>query len=229
MSGDLTFEQYRFIGLQEQHAEVDGALATISESYTATAMRYDIPAVIDTGKFRPRKGDSIFIRVDKVINDQPWKKYLRLYVPQYDHSFLSRAFFHVYPDYCDFLTRMHTPRYKTPSADVYNNLNLLTQITSIEKINKEKYMAGPTAFACREIYELMHQCYQLRGEYVERRKIVNRLALRYKWSEVRKEYEFVQARKECHEKAEALRRQPLPSLEPLPPGTPRIILIGRGE
>jgi hypothetical protein len=229
MPENLTFERHRLIGLQEQHAEVDGARAIISESYTATAIRYGVPAVIDTGKFRPRKGDPIFIRVDKVINNQPWKKYLKIYVPQHDHSFMSRAFFLIHPDYCDFLIRMYTPRYKNPSETVYNHLILLTQIMSVEKIHQEKYAIGPEAFAYPWLYDLMHRCYQLRKEYVITRRIVYSLAKKHGWSQVKRERELVQARTEYHEKAEVLRQTPLPSpLEPLPPGMQKIILIGQG-
>lgn len=226
---NLTFEQYRLVGLQEQHAEVDGARAIISESYTATALRYNVPAVIDTGKFRPRKGDPIFIRVDKVINNQPWKKYLRIYVPQHDRSFMSRGFSRVYPDYCDFLIRMHTSRFKNPSDPVYNYLVLLSQIMSVEKIHQEKYTIGSTAFACPWAYELMHQCYQLREEYVITRRIIYSLAKKHKWSEVKRERELILARTQYHEKAEELRQASLPTpLDPLPPGTPKILLIEQG-
>jgi hypothetical protein len=222
---ELTYEQYCFIGLQEQHAEADGIKAVISESYTATALRYGVPPVFETGKFRPRKGDAIVIRSDKVINKQPWEKYCREYQPQCDHSFLSRAFSQCHTHYCDFLVRKYTNRFNSPSQDVLDKLNLLTQITSVEKIFQEKYAAGLKAFAFPPVYQLLHQCYQLRQAYAGHRWAINVLAKKRGWSEEKREVMYIQARKEHHDEAERLRLSSLPSLPPLPLGTPRIILL----
>lgn len=232
MSDLLTFEQYRLIGLKEQHAEVDAARAIVSESYSATALRFGIPLTIETGKFRPKAGDPITIRADKVINEYPWRLYLQKYVPQHDRSFLSRAFVEVYTGYCDFLLRMYTPRFRTPSQEVMGYLTLLTQLTAIEKILREKWVNGPQAFAYPGVYALMSQCYQLREEYATRRHAINSLAKKYQWGEVRKEAEFLLLRREYRGRAETLREsQTHLVVEPLPSGTPSIILlpVGRSE
>lgn len=222
----LTWQEYRSIGLAEQHAEVDVAQTIISESYTATARRLGIPPIIDTGKFRPKKGDPITIRVDKVINQHPWEQYRKTYLPQYDHSFLSRAFLRVHPGYCDFLTRFYTSRFRTPAPQVYLYLSVLTQLTSAEKIMEEKWLAGPQAFAYPGVYELMNQCYQIRREYAEKHKAVNSLAKRYAWGVVRKEAERLLLRREYRVRSEQLRTlaQGI-TLEALPQGYSRILLL----
>ena len=229
MSDLLTFEEYRRIGLQEQHAEIDVARAIISESYTAAAMRLGIPACIDTGKFRPKKGDAIRIRVDKVVNEHPWNMYKKKYIPQHDHSFLSRAFVRVHPGYCDFLIRFYTSRYRTPAPQVQRYLELLAELTSAEKIMREKWLGGPKAFAFPAVYEIMDQCYHLRDEYAARCKAINSLAKRYGWNEIRREAERLLARREIHQQTEQVRQMTLTlPVEPLPSGLPRILLLPIG-
>ncbi len=229
-AGNITFEQHQFMYLQEQHAEVDGVRAIIALSHTAAAMRYGVPVKIDTGKFRPRKGTPITICPQGVINKYPWDKYCRTYNPQHDHSFLSRAFVLTYPDYSDFIMRFYTKQYRDPSPEVHQHLLIMSQLTVIEKIFKEKYAVGETAFAYPFVYQLLRECYHFRIDYNIRRRAVYTAARKHKWDEVKTEHMLIQAREERQGAIELLRLAPLPTpLTPLPPGVPRIILLGQGD
>lgn len=236
-SEPLTFADHRLLGIVEQHAEVDGLLLTLSESHTATARRFGIPSVISTGNFRPRKGDEIFLRVDKICNKYPWERFNKEFIPPTDPSFLSRAFTRLPPNYLTWIVNDYTPRYKNLSKKVLDQILMLGQIMTVWSILvRGKYEAGPDAFACPWVYGQIRKCLGMRDRYVNEIIGLNRAAKTYKMTNGRRGLNPTEAigmriKIDARYRVEAEelgRERPGSLLEPLPPGIPKLLLLQSG-
>lgn len=240
ISGNMTFEQHRLMGIVEQHAEYDGVLLVVSESNTAMAEKAaGIPAIISTGNF-DRKGNEIALRVDKICNDYPWKRFKEEFFPPTDRSFLSRAFTRLPANYLTWLVKDYTSRYKNLPKKVLDQVFKLAQLMTVLKILEEKVVAqreGQKAFACLWAYEQISKCFDLREMYVNEIIEINKRAKAHRITGGKRGISEYEARTRrialdarYHMQANRLwQERPSGILEPLPPGTPKLVLLQQGR
>ncbi len=236
----ITFEQHRLMGMLEQHAEFDGVLLVISESNTAMAEKSaGIPAVLSTGNF-DNQGHEITLRVDKICNDYPWKRFKAEFFPPTDRSFLSRAFTRLPTNYLTWLVKDFTPRYKNLPKKVLDQILSLAQLMTTLKILEEKVKAqreGQKAFACPWVFEQMSRCLDLREMYVAEIIEINKRAKAHRItgglrgiSEYEAKTRRIALDAKYHMQANRLwQERPSGILEPLPSGTPKIVLLQQGR